>query len=265
MIGDEENVVEPGKIPEVPQQQSNYLEPFAKTHSLMTSVDCLKKHVCDVLNEDPKLWAVSTNVANASPLRVVWIAAFCECDRGIVLPFQVKLSQGFPERFYIFVHPDHGFDTTEHWLCRNRVINWASFYAVIDTSRDEAFNANTVHLKIENIIKSKCISLKLIMGGWKRCDFPVAFDYNCKKRMFGFIQGSLHRYYDNEDFKPTFHVKRKINIDRDAGDIDEIADIIVNYIPVWEMLRCSAYDYWRETKKGWIENVIAQDMQNSLD
>ena len=94
---------------------------------------------------------------------------------------------------------------------------------------------------------SKSVSLQVVLLQWQN-ELP-RFDYNCRRRMFGFIQGSLHKLYDNDDFIPTFHVKRKIKIDRDAGDIDEIADIIISYIPVWSMLRSCENDYWTRWKR----------------
>ena len=48
---------------------------------------------------------------------------------------------------------------------------------------------------------SRSVSLKSVLLQWQN-ELPL-FDYNCRKRIFGFVQGSLHKFYDNDDFIPT--------------------------------------------------------------
>ena len=75
---------------------------------------------------------------------------------------------------------------------------------------------------------------------WKK-GLP-SFDHNCQKRLYGFIQGAFFRMLDDEDFAPNFLVKRKIEVPQ--GEIDLIADIIVQFVPVWEIFRSSQDDFW---------------------
>ena len=75
---------------------------------------------------------------------------------------------------------------------------------------------------------------------WKR-KVPN-FDHNCKKRLYGFIQGAFYRLLDDGEFNPNFLVKRKIEVPE--GDVDAIAKIIVEFVPVWEIFRSSSKDFW---------------------
>merc|ERR1712224_913398 len=81
---------------------------------------------------------------------------------------------------------------------------------------------------------------KLSKTVWKNT-LPM-FDHNCKKRLYGFVQGKLYRMMDEEDFNPNFLVKRKIEVPQ--GHIDLIAKVIVEYVPIWEILRSAENDYW---------------------
>merc|ERR1711981_1419855 len=68
------------------------------------------------------------------------------------------------------------------------------------------------------------------------------FDHNCKKRLYGFIQGAMYRLMDDGAFQPNFLVKRKREIPK--GDIDVIAKVIVEFIPIWEIFRSPENDFW---------------------
>merc|ERR1719387_467783 len=84
-------------------------------------------------------------------------------------------------------------------------------------------------------------TVKKLKAFWE--ESVPGFDHNCKKRLFGFLQGALYRMVDNPRFKPNFLVKRRREVPR--GDIDLIVDVIVQFIPVWEIFRSSREDYWR--------------------
>ena len=47
---------------------------------------------------------------------------------------------------------------------------------------------------------------------------------------------------DKPSFKPNFLVKRKLEVP--SGDIDAIANVIAEFVPVWEIFRSSQEDYW---------------------
>ena len=83
---------------------------------------------------------------------------------------------------------------------------------------------------------------KKLPKGWPKV--VPKFDHNCKRRLYGFIQGAFYRLMDDEKFNPNFRVKRPGHFEVPQGEIDEIVKVIVGFIPVEEMLCPGGAKYW---------------------
>jgi len=205
------------------------------------------EYVCSALDDDPRIWVVAMRdyggYRGKPGVVNIHVAAFYHCQNGAIIPFKCCFVYRF-SKFFLKLEPEAG----PKWA---RIPKWdarpTKYEIEVSVSKEPKKLTKSLHFVIEKTLKPRSISLKSVLLQWQN-ELPQ-FDYNCRKRIFGFVQGSLHKFYDNDDFIPTFHVKRKINIDRDAGDIDEIAGIIISYIPVWSMLRSCENDYW--TKRFW--------------
>lgn len=78
------------------------------------------------------------------------------------------------------------------------------------------------------------------------------YDYNCQRRLIGFLQGYFYKLLDDGNYQPEFRVKRKF--EHAKGDIDNLAFLIAAYVPIWETLRSSSDDYF--CQKGWQRKLL---------
>lgn len=71
--------------------------------------------------------------------------------------------------------------------------------------------------------------------------FPK-FDYNCQRKLKGFLQGWLYRLVSSKTFVPEFRVKRKHEVPN--SDLNLLVDMIVDFVPVWAIFRDPSKDAW---------------------